>query len=296
MVICVTKNKKKAGGPSSHSVIVDTLHRIYQDFSRQEKRVADVILDAPGELGLYSASELAERADVSKATITRFVRRAQFSSYEEMRLAARDARSWGSPLFQTGPANNTADNEFLSDFLEVETRNLSQALNGLVPSEIDEMADALVAARNLVFMGFRNSYFLASYARNQFLQFRSGTRISPGPGETITESTADLTSEDVVLVIGLRRILSSLKNEMEALHDRGVPILLLTDPSARVVPAFARWTLTCPVESPYLFDSYSGVQSVLRVLAYKSFQKAGKRGRAYMEAIEARHAETGAFE
>jgi DNA-binding MurR/RpiR family transcriptional regulator len=239
---------------------------------------------------------LAERANVSNATITRFVRRAQFSSYEELRLAAREARSWGSPLFQTGPVTSTGDNDFLSEFLEAETHNLAQALNNLVPSEIDEMAEALIAARNLVFMGFRNSHFLASYARNQFLQFRSGTRISPGPGETITESTADLTSEDVVLVVGLRRILSSLKNEMEALHDRGVPILLLTDPSARVVPAFARWTLTCPVESPYLFDSYSGVQSVLRVLAYKSFQKAGKRGRAYMEAIEARHAESGAFE
>lgn len=292
----MTKTHNKTSEPSSNNTIVETLHRIYQDFSKQEKRVADVILDAPGELGLYSASELAERANVSNATITRFVRRAQFSSYEELRLAAREARSWGSPLFQTGPVTSTGDNDFLSEFLKAETHNLAQALNSLVPSEIDEMAEALIAARNLVFMGFRNSHFLASYARNQFLQFRSGTRISPGPGETITESTADLTSEDVVLVIGLRRILSSLKSEMEALHDRGVPILLLTDPSARVVPAFARWTLTCPVESPYLFDSYSGVQSVLRVLAYKSFHKAGKRGRAYMEAIEARHAESGAFE
>jgi DNA-binding MurR/RpiR family transcriptional regulator len=292
----VTKNYNKTSEPSANNTIVETLHRIYQDFSKQEKRVADVILDAPGELGLYSASELAERANVSNATITRFVRRAQFSSYEELRLAAREARSWGSPLFQTGPVTSTGDNDFLSEFLKAETHNLAQALNSLVPSEIDEMAEALIAARNLVFMGFRNSHFLASYARNQFLQFRSGTRISPGPGETITESTADLTSEDVVLVIGLRRILSSLKSEMASLHDRGVPILLLTDPSARVVPAFARWTLTCPVESPYLFDSYSGVQSVLRILAYKSFQKSGKRGRAYMQAIEARHAETGAFE
>ena len=292
----MTKNNNKTSEPGSNNTIVDTLHRIYQDFSKQEKRVADVILDAPGELGLYSASELAERANVSKATITRFVRRAQFSSYEELRLAARKARSWGSPLFQTGSANSTGDNDFLSDFLEVETRNLVQALNSLVPSEIDEMAEALIAARNLVFIGFRNSHFLASYARNQFLQFRSGTRISPGLGETITESTADLTSEDVVLVIGLRRSLRSLKSEMKALHDRGIPILLLTDPSARVVPAFARWTVTCPVESPYLFDSYSGIQSVLRILAYKSFQKSGKQGRTYMEAIEARHAETGAFE
>ena len=292
----MTKTYKKTSESCSHNTIVDALHRSYQDFSKQEKKVADFILDTPGELGLYSASELAERADVSKATITRFVRRAQFSSYEELRLTARGLRSWGSPLFQTEAARSSGDGDFLSDFLEAEMRNLTQALNCLVETEIDEMANALIAARNLVFMGFRNSHFLASYARNQFLQFRSGTRISPGTGETITESTADLTSEDVVLVIGLRRSLTSLKSEIEALHHRGVPILLITDPSARVMPAFARWTLTCPVESPFIFDSYSGVQSVLRILTYKSFQKSGKQGRTYMEAIEARHAETGAFE
>jgi len=48
----VTKTYKKTSEPCSHNTIVDALHRIYQDFSKQEKRVADVILDAPGELGL----------------------------------------------------------------------------------------------------------------------------------------------------------------------------------------------------------------------------------------------------
>jgi DNA-binding MurR/RpiR family transcriptional regulator len=80
-------------------------------------------------------------------------------------------------LFQTEAARSSGDGDFLSDFLEAEMRNLTQALNCLIETEIDEMANALITARNLVFMGFRNSHFLASYARNQFLQFRSGTRI-----------------------------------------------------------------------------------------------------------------------
>ena len=109
----MTKTYKKTSESCAHNTIMDALHRSYQDFSKQEKKVADFILDAPGELGLYSASELAERTDVSKATITRFVRRAQFSSYEELRLTARGLRSWGSPLFQTEAARSSGDGDFL---------------------------------------------------------------------------------------------------------------------------------------------------------------------------------------
>ena len=279
--------------------IVHAIHAVYESFSAKEKKVANLVLDSPGELSVYSASELARLAAVSNATITRFVRRTGFGSYEEMRVAAREARSWGAPLFQPtddGAREATEDDAFLSAFTQAEVRNLTQALDNLTRDKIDEITTALVGSRNLVFMGFRNSHFLAAYARTQFLHFRDRTRIVPGPGETVTERTADLGPEDVVVIIGLRRIVGVLKRHMKAMHGRGVSILLITDPSARVVPAYARWTITCPVETPHMFDSYSGVQAVLRLLAYESFRKTGKEGRAYMENIEARHADMGEFE
>ncbi len=283
----------------SEGAIVDAIHDVYDSFSSQEKKVADLVLESPGELSVYAASELAKLAGVSNATITRFVRRTGYANYDEMRIAARDARSWGSPLFQTasefgqGEVENDA---FLSSFTESEVRNMTQALGSVSRAELDEIATALVDARNLVFMGFRNSYFLASYARTQFLHFRDRTRIVPGPGETVTERTSDLGAKDVVVIVGLRRIVGVLKRHMKAMHESDVRILLITDPSARVVPAYAHWTITCPVETPHMFDSYSGVQAVLRLLAYESFRKSGKKGRSYMENMEAQHKELGEFE
>ncbi|MBK0325950.1 MurR/RpiR family transcriptional regulator [Rhodobacteraceae bacterium F11138] len=279
--------------------IVTAIHKVYDKFSAQEKQVADLVLESPGELSVYAASELARLAGVSNATITRFVRRAGFGNYEEMRIAARDARNWGAPLFQSAAAPHQGEVEndtFLSRFAEAEVRNLTEALNGLKPDEMNEITDALVGARNLVFMGFRNSYFLASYARTQFLHFRGATRIVPGPGETVAERTSDLGSEDVIVIIGLRRIVGLLKQYMKLMHDREVPILLVTDSSARVIPAYARWIITCPVETPHIFDSYSGVQAVLRLLAYESYRKLGKASRTYMERMEALHSELGEFE
>src|SRR5215210_8693870 len=64
-----------------------------------ERRLADLVLDFPGELASYSASELAMLANVSNATVSRFIRRLGYENYDEARRHAREEKGSGSPLF-----------------------------------------------------------------------------------------------------------------------------------------------------------------------------------------------------
>src|ERR1700738_5273100 len=82
------------------SVSIHALVRAgYALLAPTERRVADLILNFPGELSGYSASELARMAKISNATVTRFVRRLGFQNYEEMRHHARAEREAGAPLY-----------------------------------------------------------------------------------------------------------------------------------------------------------------------------------------------------
>lgn len=279
--------------------LVEAVHQAYAALSARERRVADLVLESPGEVAAYPASELAQMVGVSNSTVTRFVQKIGFESYEDARRSAREAREWGSPLFLASPAAQAQEkpsNELIRRYAESELAILSAALAELSPARLDELTDALIAARRLYFMGFRNSHYFAGYARWQFIQFRTNTHLFPGPGETVAERIADLGPGDLVLVVGLRRIVGKLRRYLEAIHATGADVLLITDPSARVTPAYARWTITCPVENPYVFDSYAGVLAVLRLLAFESFQKLGKKGRAHLEAIEVHHEKLGEFE
>lgn len=274
------------------------IHQAYESLSKNERLIADLVLESPGQVCLLSASELANAAGVSNSTVTRFVHRTGFDSYEHMRQLARESRRWGSPLFMA-PATAPLDNEqgdLIQRFLQHEKAVLKDSLNSLSLEQLDEITTALLDARNLGFMGFRNSHYFASYARWQFIQFRERTRLIPGPGETVAERIADLGPEDVVVVVGIRRIVGKLKRYLETLSDSGVRVLLLTDPSARVTPAYARWTITCPVDTPHVFDCYAGVLAVIRLLAYETFMKSGSSGRKYLENIEIRHERLGEFE
>lgn len=277
----------------------DLIHKSYSVLSQREQLVADLVLRSSRDICMYSASELARMTGVSNSTITRFVQRIGFANYEEMRRKVRESDHWGSPLTldkQDIPSQSDSAKDSLDYFAAKEAEILSATFTDLNPKKIDEIVTALTEARNLGFMGFRNSYYFAAYARWQFIQFREKTRMIPGPGETVAERIADLGKGDLVLVVGVRRIVGILERYLEAISNTGADVLLITDPSARVIPTFARWTIVCPVENPHAFDCYGGVLAAIRLLAYETFHKTGSTGREYMEKIEAWHDELAEFE
>ncbi|PCH68818.1 MAG: hypothetical protein COC12_09700 [Rhodobacteraceae bacterium] len=94
-------------------------------------------------------------------------------------------------------------------FAEQEVAMVRSSFAGLRSQEIDEITSSLCFAKNLGFLGLRNSHFFATYARWQFIQFRPKTRQMPGAGETIAERIADLGSGDVVMVVAVRRLVKN---------------------------------------------------------------------------------------
>ena len=69
---------------------------LYDGLPASERRLADVVLACQGDLASYSASELAERACVSKATTSRLFQRLGYARFTDARREARGAGvPWG---------------------------------------------------------------------------------------------------------------------------------------------------------------------------------------------------------
>ncbi|RQU38934.1 MurR/RpiR family transcriptional regulator [Burkholderia cenocepacia] len=54
---------------------VGRIRSLMNELPATERRLAEFVLDFPGDLASYTGAELAELASVSKATVSRFVRR-----------------------------------------------------------------------------------------------------------------------------------------------------------------------------------------------------------------------------
>jgi DNA-binding MurR/RpiR family transcriptional regulator len=237
----------------------------YGALSRQEQRAADFILDHLGDLAVYNATELAKLSGVSKATVSRLFRRLGFSDSAEVREHARSLRSQGAPLGGIGAAAGTPS--ALAAHALQEAENLQKLLAGLDDGRLDAAARLIAGAGEVVLVGLRNSYPIALHLRQQLAQARDRVRLAPVPGQSLGEDLAGLGSRDVVVLMGFRRRPTGFGLIMQTLRERGVPVVLISDSSARRHAEGAAYWLECPVDSVSAFDSYAAAMSLVNLLA-----------------------------
>jgi len=270
--------------------IEDRIHQHYTDLPKAERRLADLLLNFPGEMAAYSATELADLANVSKAAATRLFQRLGFKNFDEARRLVRDAQDWGAPLYKQ-PAGGPA-NDFESDrsaYLEGEFTALKQTLMALGQDELKTIVSALSSAKRLWFIGFRYNHVIAAYGHWQFTQFRPDVHLLPVSGQTLGEYTSNIDKDDLVIIAGFRRRTRGLLRLMELVSASGANILYLTDPTARKSPKFATWTIRCTISGEFMFDSYSAPISVLRYLSLQTFTTMGNPARMHLQNIERHH-------
>ena len=261
------------------------IHEAYSGLSEGERQIADVVLEAPAELAVVNAGELARRAGVSNSTVSRFFRRLDYRSFEEARQDARALRATGSPLY-TGRSGSSGRDP-ISRLLAEDCALIEATLSRANPLTLREIARAAARAPRVRTVGFRNSRFLAEYLTAQLTQMCPGVAPLHLPGQTQAEGIAALGPEDLVVVVGLRRRPNGFARLVEAIAAQEARVLLLADQTVREAPAHATWTLDCVVETPHFADSYVGAMSLLRLLVLEVRRALGERGNAHLARVEA---------
>lgn len=259
----------------------------YDDLPKRERALADLLLEFPGDVAIYSATELAKRADVSNAAVTRLIQRLGYGDYREAQNEVRAQQSTGQPLYLNNSlVQPPTQGDSPALHLERDIMNLRATFDGLAPGELEEAVRAVVKADQIWVVGFRNSYFFASYFRRQLNQARPRVHLLPQPGQIVMEDLGPATAKDLVVVVGMRRRVRLLNQVMKFLHARRVPILYITDHRSVRTAKLARWIFRCHARGVSLFDSYVPVISLLNYLSTEIMAQAGSNGRRRLNQIE----------
>jgi DNA-binding MurR/RpiR family transcriptional regulator len=252
-----------------------------------ERRLAEFVLDFPGDLASYTGAELANLADVSKATVSRFVRRLGYPNYEEARRHVRDEKRAGAALLLSGSANVSGLNA-LEAHAKQGALNLTSTFARLSDAQIDDIAKAIVKARQTLIFGFRSSQAFANYFRWQILQVLERVAALPAAGETVGEHLASIESGDVIVVFGLRRRVPQTDAILDYAAAAGAQSLYITDQQAPEHQG-ATWSINCDTAAPGPLDNHVAVLGLCGLLATKVLEHSGNRGRKRLSAIESAH-------
>ncbi|WP_300678680.1 MurR/RpiR family transcriptional regulator [Nocardioides sp.] len=238
----------------------ERIARAHAELSPQERRAADTLMANLDDLATYRASELAELAGVSKATMSRLFRSLGFADFEEVREHVRTLRSAGLPQRVDGVP-------------DLETLTATQAAHVAAAITQPGVATAvawLAEADEVVILGWRGSHSVALNLRHHLIQARGAVTVGPVPGQSIGEDLASLGPGSVLLVVGIRRRPRIFGDLLVRARATGARVILIADPTVTGhVGHLAQvdlW-LECQVETSLAFDSYAAAAALASVLA-----------------------------
>lgn len=171
-----------------------------------ERRVAEAIIAAPGEIAGLSIGVLAERCHTSEATVVRFCKRAGFAGYPELRLALASesgrsaARGEPSRLvdLDIGPDDDLA--ELVAKVGAIDTQAITETVAHLDLVSLTRVVDAIDRAGRVELYGIGASGLVASDLEQKLRRIGIGAHASTDAHACLT-SAALLTDGDLALGI-----------------------------------------------------------------------------------------------
>ncbi len=275
--------KRNDAGPSVRLAVRER----YKEFPPAERRLADLVLNFPGELAGYSASELSKMAETSTAAVSRFVRRLGFRSFDEMRRRAREERESGAPPYLI--ASHAADGgQLVGRHVETVLENVQKTFSEIDRDALAALVEAIAVAPRIWTIGYRHSQFLASYLRWSLAHARPDVRGLPNAGETLGESLVDLGAGDVLLAVAMRRRPRALLATLAAARAAGSRVALITDPGMADTQD-ATWVFRCESRTKGPIDDHAPVLVLLHVLVIGVIARLGADARRRLGAIDDLH-------
>jgi DNA-binding MurR/RpiR family transcriptional regulator len=264
----------------------------YDDMTKSERRLADLLLGNGDALVLYSASDLSERAQVSKATTARFFRRMGYPSFKTAQREARRPEKGPSPeTRRLGPfAATKAD---IGDHLANDVQNLVRSVEQLRSDELALAVLTMARAEKLWVVGFGENYPLAHFARALLIRVKPDIRMIPIGGFSVPEEFASIRSSDSMLALGIGRRTRSLRSIMRSATQAGAQVLLVTDQASKAGPDVARVTLRCRTKGSGVFDSVVAPVSLLTYLCSALALKIGQSAIERLAFIDQIHQDWG---
>ncbi len=257
---------------------------IIPELHRAEKKLGAFLLDFPGDLASYDAQELARLSGVSKSTVSRFVRRLGFSSYESARHAAREERQRGSRHF-LAHAESIPPEQQLATSLQEELENVSRTFQRIDTADLDALADRIVTARKVWIVGYRISHSFASYLYWQLVKVVPDTALIPQAGESLGEHFAALQPDDLVIWIALRQRMANTEAALSQLARLGIKTALISDdgfaPDDR-----ANWHFRCRIETSSPQFNHASVTSLCHQIVTRATLRADLDGRTRLRRID----------
>ncbi len=250
-------------------LIRDHIKKKSKTMTQSERKLATALLSDYPYAGLISIHELADRADVSPPSISRFVTKIGLSGYQEMqrRLISELKGGYKSPL-DLHEISQPIESGYLAEFTMRTAEHMRVAAEAITEGQFNRITELLGdPKRDIYALGGRISDTIATYLSFHLRQARTGVFHIPRDPESWPEYLLRMKPGDIFFLADFRRYQPNLaKLAKQADIERKAQVILMTDKWLSPANRYASEVLAVPIDTGTIWDSYSAALAVTEAL------------------------------
>ena len=253
------------------------------------QRCARWAADHPREVGLLSMRQQAQQAGATPTSMVRMARALGYADYAAFRQPFQDALASPVPAFRERArslqqvANTPAPRHQLDDDLEaVQLANVRSAGALNTDAALEAAVSAILKARRVAFLGVRSCFAISHHFCYAYGLMAPNGLLVHGLGGTFPDQLDTLEPEDLLVCVTQQPYGRPTIEALQGCHERGVPVLALTDSPLSPAAGFSAHMLYFEARSPSYFHSMLGSMALVEKLLTRL---AGEGGPAVLERL-----------
>ena len=239
------------------------------DFTKSELRIVDFIRRNMDEAPFLAAAEIAQRLEISEATMVRFARTLGFDSYPALREALQEnfrSRMTHSARLR-GRLNDLREAcDIFERLVASEIDYLTESLQSLERDALNAAVDLLQQHKRIFVFGLGPSISLVDMLNIRLTRMGKQVIVLSTSGQEILEPMMLMGGEDVLIAIGFFHLTPTMQMVLDFANQRATPVILVTDTLGPLVGGSAEVVLAARRGPVSAFHSLTVPMTILNAL------------------------------
>jgi DNA-binding MurR/RpiR family transcriptional regulator len=204
----------------------------YNQLTKSEKRIADYMRQNQDEAAFLSAGEIAERLDLSEATMVRFARTMGFDSYPALRAALQEKYRiliTHSARLRSRLGDLREAGDIFEQLVASEINFLTESLQTLDRGAFHAAVELLRTHQRVFVFGLGPSVSLVDLLEIRLTRSARHVILLNTSGREMLEPMLLMNSSDLLIAIGFFNLTPNLQMVLEHANQLKTPVILLTD-------------------------------------------------------------------
>ncbi len=238
----------------------------YKGLSRNQRKVADYILNNMNESAFLSVIEIGEKCGASKATVVRFAQSIGFDGFIEFRNAIHTAVQSKFTYMERFPLLADSDKETIYEVAQQEVKNINQTMESLNLETFKTIINLFQKAGTIFTFGQGISALLSQVLAYSLSQVAVNARCLVSSHLSFEEQIMYAQPQDVVVFLSFppysKRTIEAAKLAM----DKGIHVVALTDSRSASIVGYAHHSLFIQSENMLFTNSFAAISVTINAI------------------------------